>query len=488
MKCVVIGAGFGGLTAAAELARTGFEVTVVEKNDRTGGRARVWEKDGFSFDMGPSWYLMPEVFDRFFARMGRNREDYYRINKLDPYYKIFFENNDPATVNGDFHKTRGLFESFEAGGGERLEKYLEQARYKYDIAMKEFLYTEYSSLFQFLNRRMLTEGLKLNVFSSIEKLASKYFSSLRAKQILEYGMVFLGTAPKDAPALYSIMSHVDLNLGVWYPDGGLAGAADGFRRLAEDLGAEIRTECEVTNIVIEKGRAAGVQCGDERIPADLVLSACDYQHSECSLLDKKYRSYPEKYWQKRTVAPSMFLIYMGIGRKLKSFDHHNLYFMNNWDDHFKTIFSEPSWPQKPCFYLSCNSKTDKDSAPAGCENVFILVPVAPGLEDPDEQRTEYTERVIGHIEEVTGENLHSDVIVARTYSHRDFLSDYHAFRGTALGLSHTLRQTAVFRPSHRSKKVSGLYYTGQYTHPGIGVPMAIIASEIAAHEIREDVG
>jgi phytoene desaturase len=486
MKCVVIGGGFAGLTIAAELADLGWSVMLLEKNSSTGGRARLWTAEGFQFDMGPSWYLMPEVFDRFFERMGRDREDYYHLDRLDTYYKVFFEHSPPITVTKEFSHTLSVFNELEEQGGKKLKSYLERSAYKYGIAMKEFLYRDYRSLFQFFNKRMMTEGLKLNIFKSIDTFVTKYFDSQEARQILEYAMVFLGTAPKDAPALYSIMSHVDLNLGVWYPRGGLSGAAAGIRRLAEDKGAEIRTGCEVDRIVTVNGRVRGVECAGEFFPADAVAVSCDYHHADMDLLGKGERNYSAKYWSKRVLAPSMFIIYLGLGRRLESLEHHNLYFETNWNRHFDTIFKAPSWPENPCFYLSCNSKTDTESAPDGGENVFILVPVAPHLTDTDEIRNEYAESVLKHIEKVTGEDLHNDVLVKRIYSHKDFIDDYNALGGSALGLAHTLRQTAVFRPSRRSKKVKGLYFTGQYTHPGVGVPMTIISSEVTAQVMEKD--
>lgn len=485
-KAVIIGAGFAGLSQAALMAHRGYEVTVLEKNETTGGRAREWKSDGFTFDMGPSWYLMPEVFDELFKLVGKRREDYFELKQLSTYYKVFFEDADAVTIDNNLERTKQIFDSFEPMGGKRLEQYLEQAKYKYDVAMKEFLYKEYRSIFQFLNWRMMTEGLKLHIFTGMNAFVERFFKDRRAKQILEYAMVFLGTSPEDAPALYSIMSHVDLNLGVYYPEGGLAGAAKGFRRLAEDLGARVVTKKEVTGYEFDGNRVSAVLCGEERFEAEVVVNSADYHHADQELLPPEKSRYTPRYWKKRTVAPSMFILYMGINRRLKGFEHHNLYFAKDWDRHFDQIFKNPAWPENPCFYLSCNSKTDSTSAPDGGENVFILVPVAPGLVDTDAVRETYAETILNHIEEVSGEDLHSDVTVKRIYSHRDFIEDYHAFRGTALGLAHTLFQTAIFRPSHRSKRLKNLYYTGQFTHPGVGVPMTLISSQVVADEIDRE--
>lgn len=484
-KVIVVGGGIGGLAASALLAKEGFDVTVVEKNSTVGGRARIWEKDGFRFDMGPSWYLMPEVFEHFFALFGKKREDYYSLKRLDPAYRVFFEPGNGVDVFSNMEKASALFESFEIGGAEKLRRYVEQSQYKYEVAMQGFLYKNYTSVFDFFNRRMLIEGSRLNVFGSLDRIVGRQFKDRRAKQLLEYAMVFLGTSPQKAPGLYSIMSHVDLNLGVFYPHGGLSAVAGSLWQLAESLGVTIRTGEPVERIVVSEGRARGVVTANETLSADLVVANADYAHVETRLLDDKARSKSASYWDRRVWAPSMFLLYLGLNRRLPKLTHHNLYFSENWNEHFDTIFKRPGWPQKPCFYISCISKSDDNAAPAGGENVFVLVPVAPGLQDTDEQRQSYTDHLISHVEEVSGESIRSAVAVQRVYSQRDFINDYNACRGTALGLSHTLRQTAVFRPPLQSRRVKNLYYTGQYTHPGVGVPMVLISAQVAAGLIKE---
>ena len=477
-KATVVGGGFGGLSVSASLAKEGWDVTLLEKNDTTGGRARYWEQDGFRFDMGPSWYLMPEVFERFFTDLGETRSEYYDLKRLDPFYKVYFGPNDSVTISADIEKTKELFESFEPGGAKKLTAYLEASKYKYDTAMGEFLYRDYRSIFSFFNKKIVTEGLRLQVFKSLDRYVSRYFSSRKAKQLLEYAMVFLGTSPHQAPALYSIMSHVDLNLGVFYPTGGMAGVASGFEKLAAKLGVNIITGAAVQSIDINDGRTSGVTTDDATYTSDIVVSTADYPHTELELLPKKNRSFTEKYWKRRVMAPSMFIAYLGVDKKLPELEHHNLYFSEDWDRHFDTIFKRPSWPDDPCFYLSCISKTDADSAPEGGENLFLLVPVAADLEDTDEVRERYFDRILDHIERITGITIRDSIVVKRLYSHRDFKSDYNSYKGTALGISHTLGQTAAFRPGHRSKRVSNLFYTGQYTHPGIGVPMTLVSSNV----------
>lgn len=478
-KVVVIGAGVGGLASAALLASQGWQVTVLEKNDSIGGRARLWKEKGFQFDMGPSWYLMPEVFEHYFALFGRTREQYYELEELSPYYRVFFSPEERVDVTTDKDQVLELFESFEPGGAEKLKTYLSRAQYKYEVAMKEFLYKNYGSVFDFLTVRMLIEGSRLNVFGRLDRSVRRFFTDRRARQILEYAMVFLGTSPQAAPALYSIMSHVDLNLGVHYPIGGLAAVAAAIGRLAEEQGAKILTDSNVEKVRVDAGRAKRVVTAQAEFEADAVLVNADYAFAETNLLEPAHRTLPASYWRRKVFAPSMFVLYLGLKKRLKAVVHHNLYFAEDWNEHFDTIFKVPSWPQEPCFYLSCISKTDPDMAPKNHENVFILVPVAPGLDDNEMFREQYAEQMIDHVEKIIGEEIRSSIVVRRIFSHRDFISDYNAYRGTALGLSHTLNQTAFFRPPFRSKKVENLYYAGQYTHPGVGVPMVLIAAQVA---------
>ncbi len=478
---VIIGGGFAGLSAAALLARQGHEVTLLEKNESLGGRARLWHSEGFTFDMGPSWYLMPEVFDDFFAHFSRRTSEYYQLEQLDPYYRVYFGKEDYCDITSDLEETKRSFDAFEHNGGEKLEAYLRSSAYKYRVALDEFLYRDYTNVFQFLNRKMLQEGLRLHVLRKMDSFVRTYFTDRRARQILEYTMVFLGTSPVKAPALYSIMSHVDLDLGVFYPRGGLGQVAGALGRLAEEEGVRIITGADVDEITTEGKRCTGAAVAGERYPADAVVFSGDYPYAETRLLSGRDVSFPTSYWQRRVLSPSMFILYLGYNRRLPGLQHHNLYFEYDWTRHFDTIFgSNPSWPEAPCFYLSAITKTDPEMAPAGGENIFILVPIAPGLDDTDEQRETYAREVLDHVSRITGEDMHRGIAVQRIYSGRDFEEDYHAYRGTALSIAHTLFQTAVFRPPHRSKKVSNLFYTGHYTHPGVGVPMTLISSKIVA--------
>jgi 1-hydroxy-2-isopentenylcarotenoid 3,4-desaturase len=487
-RAVVVGAGFGGLAAASLLAHDGWDVTVVEKNATVGGRARLWKERGFSFDIGPSWYLMPQPFEDFFEACGVRRSDYYGLKRLDPSYKVFFEGSPPVTVGAGAEAARAVFDGLEPGGGARLDELLANVRYNYDVAMREFLYREYRSPLDFLNRRLMIEGLRLGVLQRLDSYVARYFKDPRARKILEYTMVFLGASPTNAPALYAIMAYVDFELGVWYPDGGMAGAAQGFARLAEKLGVRFELGADVTAIDVEGGRARGVRVEGRAMDADAVIVNGDYAHAELALLPDRWRSYPERYWRARTLGPSMLLAFVGIEGRLKGLEHHNLYFADDWDEHFDTIFGKPAWPSNPCYYANVPSLTDPAVAPPGCENLFVLVPLAAGLDDGDGPRERCMDSVLRHLERLTGQSIRDRALVRRLYSGRDFASDYHSYGGSALGPAHTLFQTAAFRPAMRSRKVSNLYYCGQYTHPGVGVPMVVIAARVVSRKVTEEQG
>ncbi len=478
-KVVVIGAGFGGLSIAALLAQDGYDVTVVEKNDQSGGRGMMFSDGEFRFDMGPSWYLMPEVFERFFALFDKKPEDYYRLQRLDPSYRIFFGPQDWVDIVADLEKNLETFEQMETGAAQTLKKYLEKSKYQYEVSMQEFLYKDYTSILDFFNKRMLIEGSRLNVFENLDKYLKRNFKNERLRKILAYSMVFLGGAPNNTPAIYSLMSHIDFNLGVWYPLGGMNAVARGIERLGTELGVEFVYNQEVKKILVNsQGRATGILTKTGELAADLVIGNADYHHIETVLLDPEYQSYTEAYWKKRTIAPSAFILYVGLTKRLKGLIHHNLSFEYDWMKHFDDIFKNPVWSENPSYYICAPAKTEPGMAPPGGENLFILVPLAAGLRDTDEVRERYTEKILRHLEVLLGESIIDAIAVKHIFSQRDFFTTFNAYKGTALGLSHTLFQTAFFRPRHRSKKVKNLYFTGQYTHPGIGVPICLISSQI----------
>ena len=488
MKAVVVGAGFGGLSAAALLARDGFDVTVLEKNAQPGGRARVLREEGFSFDMGPSWYLMPDVFERFFAEFGKSPEDFYELVRIDPSYRIFFADGTMTDVSASLEDNLGLFDSFEANGGEKLREYLERAERHYNLAMDELIYREYGSILDILSGRLVLEGFRMPLFGNIEGFVSKSFSSEKAKRILEYSIGFIGGSPHNTPALYYIMNHVDLKLGVWYPDeGGIGRVVEAIHDLAVQNGAEFRFNAPVTKIEVDGKKAKRILTDEGAYEADIVVVNADYPHSELELLDEQHRTYDEGYWESRVIAPSALVLYVGIDRGLEMLQHHNLYLAEDWDKGFDTLFDpkKAAWPETPSYYVNVTSKTDDTVSPEGGETLFVLVPLAAGLEDTPELREKYYSKVMGHLEGLAGEPIMGREVVKRIYCVDDFRRDYNAYKGTALGLTHTLRQTALFRPSHRSRKVDNLYYTGHYTHPGIGMPMAIISSQILCKTLTE---
>lgn len=486
MDVIVVGAGFGGMSAAALLAREGHNVKVIEKNDQPGGRAIVHRDKGFVFDMGPSWYLMPEVFENLFNLFGKKVSDYLTLKRLDPNYRVFYSKDRILDIRADLKRNKELFNKLEKDGGRKLQEYLDSAAYQYEIAMSEFIYKEYDSIFDFANKKLMIEGTKLHVFDSLDTYAKRFIKDKDLRKILEYTIVFLGGSPYKSPALYALMSHVDFNLGVWYPMEGMGKLSSSFRKLCEEQGVQFHFGEEVTGILIEKGRAKGVTTTKGEHYSDIIVNNADYPHSEMDLLDKKHRSYSERYWKRKKIAPSSVLIYVGLDKKLKGLTHHNLFLSPSWDEHFRMIFDKPGWPEDPSYYICCPSMTDPSVAPEGCENLFFLVPVAADLQDTDEIREKYYNKTLKHLEDLLGEKIIDHVISKRIVTHRDFSKLYNSYKGTALGLAHTLTQTAVFRPSHRSKRVKGLYYTGQYTHPGIGVPMVIISSRILAEEIVKD--
>jgi len=481
---IVVGSGFGGLAAAALLGRNGYQVTVIEKNEQVGGRASVWKKDGFVFDMGPSWYLMPDVFEKFFAEFGKKPTDYMDLVRLDPAYRVFFSTHDSVDISKNLQKNLDLFETLEPGAKEKMKEYLEKSQYEYDIAMRDFIYKDYKHLTDFFKPKLIVEGTKLHMFEKLDSYAKRYFHSEKIRQILEYTIVFLGGSPYDSPALYSLMSHVDFNLGVWFPKGGIGQLVHAMFTLAKEQGVSFVLNEPVKKIQISQAKATGVITEKKTYDADSVIVNADYAWADTHLIEKKYQSYSNHYWEKRKIAPSAYLLFLGLDKPIKKFVHHNLYFHPQWGQHFDDIFKKCQWPKSFSYYVSCISKTDPMAAPKGCENVFVLVPVAPGLEDTDDIREIYFNKTIDHMEKLAGENIRDHIIVKRIFAHNDFSQRYNAYKGTALGLAHTLKQTAIFRPRHQSKKVKNLYFTGHYNHPGIGVPMVIISSQILADVIK----
>lgn len=482
---LIIGAGFSGLATAALLAKKGFSVKVLEKNDQPGGRAMIFKKEGFLFDMGPSWYLTPDIFENYFQELGKKPSDYYKLIRLDPSYRVFFGHTERMDVRADLKSNMELFESLEKNAGNRMRQYLQLSEYQYRAAMKDFMYREYRSITDLLQKRLIREGWKFHLLESFHRYVSRFFKDERIQKILEYIVVFLGGTPFNTPALYSLMSHVDFNLGVWYPDGGLNRVVEALYSACREHHVVFEFNQHVRKINVKGKSACSVHTDQKEYTADIIVVNADYHHAETELLQSAHRSYNERYWAKRVMSPSAFVIYLGLAKKIPALCHHNLFLSSAWNDHFASIVQKPSWPQEPSFYIGCPSRTDKSVAPEGCENVFILVPVAAGLDDPDETREKYSEHILTLLEKTLNEKIRDAIRVKRIFSHRDYINLYHSYQGSAFGLAHTLFQTALFRPSYQSKKVKNLFYTGQYTHPGIGMPMTLISAQILCRKLEK---
>lgn len=482
-KVGVIGSGFSGLSAAACLAKTGFDVTVLEKNNELGGRARKFETQGFTFDMGPSWYWMPEVFEQFFNLFDKKSSDFYELVRLDPSYEVLFGKDDKVALPADFESLKNIFESIETGSSLKLEEFLADAEYKYKVGMCEFVWKPGHSIMEFADIRVVMSLFRLQMLSSISSQIDRLFSSEKIRNILKFPVLFLGATPENTPALYSLMNYADLKLGTWYPLGGMFKVIDAFVEIAESQGVKFITNAEVKSISVKDNLAHIVNTENNSYTFDYVVASADYHHVEQKLLPEAYRNYTEIYWQKRTMAPSSLLFYLGLNIKLENVKHHNLFFDRDFAQHAHEIYTEPSWPSEPLFYMCVPSVTDASLAPEGNENVFILMPLAPGIEDNDILREKYFEIICNRFEDVTGINIRPNIIYKKSYCVNDFVSDYNAFRGNAYGLANTLKQTAFLKPKLRNKFLSNLYYTGQLTSPGPGVPPSIISGQVVASEI-----
>ncbi|MBK7213244.1 MAG: phytoene desaturase [Bacteroidales bacterium] len=480
---IVIGAGFSGIASASVLAMNGFKVRVLEKNDKAGGRAGLFADSGFTFDMGPSWYWMPDVFDKYFALFGKKTSDYYDLIRLDPSYSFYFGKGEKVEVPADFEKLLKLFESIEPGSAAKLQHFLSEAEYKYKVAMNKFVYKPGLSITEFLQPELIASAFKMHMFSSFDSHLKKFFKSKKIRQMLEFPILFLGGTAKNTPAMYSLMNYGDIKLGTWYPQGGMYKVVEGMVSLAESLGVMFEYNAEVTSISAAGSSVNKVKTLNREYEADFVIASADYHHVEQNLLPENFRSYSEKYWNSRVLSPSSLIFYLGIDCKLDGIEHHTLFFDEDLDKHASHIYEDPSWPEKPSLYFSCTSKTDPTAAPEGMENLFVLIPVAPGLEDTDEIREKYYRIVLDRFKKITGQDIEPHVIFKRSYAHRDFEKDYNAFRGNAYGLANTLLQTAFLKPKMHHSKLKNLYYTGQLTVPGPGVPPALISGQMAAELI-----
>jgi len=480
-KTIVIGSGFAGLASACYLAKEGKKVLVVEKNESVGGRASFFKAEGFSFDMGPSWYWMPDVFDTFFADFGKKTSDYYNLLRLDPGYKIFFGKQDEFDVPASVEELGQMFEALEPGAAKQLNKFLTDAKYKYERGINDLVNKPSLSVMEFANPLLLKDLFALDLLGSIEGLVAKYFKHPKIKKILEFPSYFLGATPNKIPALYSLMNFADLQLGTWYPEGGMHEIIKAMYQLAVELGVEFQLNTAVTSLNIDNGYIHSISTNQGDIKADNVVAAADYHFVEQNLIEKAYRQYDEAYWDKQVLAPSSLIFYLGINKKIKGLEHHNLFFDKDFKAFGEDIYVDPKWPEEPLFYVCAPSKTDTTVAPEGKENLFLLMPCASDLNGNEALHDEYLQIMLDRISDFTGEKLTMENLVyKRTFAHKEFKNRYNAYKGNAYGLANTLKQTAIFKPKMKNKKIKNLVYAGQLTVPGPGVPPSLISGKLAA--------
>jgi phytoene desaturase len=488
-KVIVIGAGFAGLSAASFMAKAGWQVTVLEKNAIPGGRARQMKAEGFTFDMGPSWYWMPEVFERYFNQFGKKVSDYYTLERLDPSYRVYWH-DEPMDIPADYEALKQLFESIEPGSSASLDKFLAEAAYKYEVGINKLVHKPGQTLTEFLDWEVMTGVFKLDVFNSMKSHVAKHFSHPKLKELMEFPVLFLGALPEKIPALYSLMNYADIKGGTWYPKNGMYSIVKGMYQLATELGVAFSFNEEVQQIDL-KGQSAKSVTSKNTInqlistyQADVVIGGADYHHIETKLLPAKFRSYTEKYWDSRIMAPSCLIYYVGLNKKIKNILHHSLFFDTSFEVHGNEIYTTKEWPRNPLFYVSATSVSDTTVAPEGHENLFFLIPVATGLKnDTEEIRDQYFNAIVERMEKHLGQSILPHVVYKKSYAHSDFIADYNAFKGNAYGLANTLMQTSILKPACRSKKVKNLFYTGQLTVPGPGVPPCLISGEVVAKEV-----
>lgn len=482
-KITILGSGFSSLAAASYLAQAGHEVHIYEKNATLGGRARQYKRDGFTFDMGPSWYWMPDVFDRFFADFGKKTSDFYNISKLDPAYRVYFGKHDSIAIGDSLGKIKETFEAIEPGSAQKLQEFIDDAGNNYEVAIKDLVYRPGVSPLELVTPQTIKKiG---SFFSTISRDVRKAFKNPKLIQILEFPVLFLGAKPSDTPSFYSFMNYADFGIGTFHPKNGMHAVIEGMITLAESLGVQMHANSNVESIVNENNTATGITVNGKTIKADIVLSGADYHHTE-TLLPKNLRQYSETYWDKKTFAPSSLLFYVGFDKKLEHVNHHTLFFDTDFDKHAVEIYDKPKWPGAPLFYANFPSISDTAMAPEGKEAGFFLIPLAPGLHDTQELREEYFDRIIYRLEELTGQSVKKNIIFKESFCVKDFVEQYNSYKGNAYGLANTLLQTAFLRPKLKSKKVANLYFTGQLTVPGPGVPPALISGKLVAGLITKN--
>lgn len=485
-RVAIIGSGFSGIAAAAYAAQAGHEVHVFEKNSTPGGRARQFTTDeGYVFDMGPSWYWMPDIIENFFADFQAHSGDYYQLVPLNPQFDMVFAQNT-VSIPEKYEELRVLFESIEQGAAAQLDAFMKEAQYKYEVGMRDFVNKPCHSWLEFMHPTIARSAFKLDLLTSFSKHVRRFFKNQQLITLMEFPVLFLGASPSDIPALYSLMNYGGLKLGTWYPMGGFIKIIEGMKDIAEKQGATFHFNAAVTHMNTAQNRVTTLTVNGDVLPFDAVIASSDYHHTESQLLPAEYKNYSEAYWEKKVFAPSCLIYYLGVKEKIPALQHHTLFFENDLAQHAKEIYEHKQWPSQPLFYVCCPSKTDPHVAPENHENIFLLMPVAPGIEDNAATRERYLHEMIARIEKHTGaEKLTDKINYKRSYCINDFVKDYNAYKGNAYGLANTLRQTAVLKPAMRNKKLHNLFYTGQLTVPGPGVPPSLISGKIAATEVSK---
>ncbi|MGB1152068.1 MAG: phytoene desaturase family protein [Schleiferiaceae bacterium] len=484
---IVIGSGFAGLSSATFLAKAGYDVTVLEKNDSLGGRARVWETEGFKFDMGPSWYWMPDVFERYFKSFGYDVSDLYELVRLDPSYRVVFGPNDHEDQSANMAELEAMFDRLDPGSSKRLRTFLAEAAYKYEVGIKDLVHKPSRSLLEFADFRILKGLFQLDLLKDMRKHVAEVSTHPKLKAIMEFPVLFLGALPQNTPALYSLMNYADMSMGTWYPQGGMHKIIEAMVKVAKEQGVKFRTKAEVKGFKYSGNKIVGVLTKTGGFSADIVVAGADYHHIDQEVSEEGRREYSKQYWDKRKMAPSSLLYYLGIKGEVPNVLHHNLFFDHELDQHAAELYTHPQWPTKPLFYASAPTKTDTSIAPEGCENMFLLMPTAPGLAgDSEEVREKYYNIMMDRLEQFTGSSIRDRVVVKRSFAYSDFKSEYNSFKGNAYGLANTLDQTAILKPRLKSKKISNLYFSGQLTTPGPGVPPTLISGEVVSKEIAKN--
>ncbi len=481
-KIAVIGSGFSGISAAAYAAKAGYEVHVFEKHDQPGGRARQFKtENGYTFDMGPSWYWMPDIINNFFQDFGFQDADFFDLVSLNPQFEMIFE-DEKLQIPQSFQELKKLFDEIESGAGKKLDKFMQSAQYKYQVGMQDFVQKPCYNWWEFVSPKIARSALKLDLLTNFRSYVGKYFTNPKLRALMEFPVIFLGASPKNIPALYSLMNYGGYALGTRYPMGGFYQLVLAMKKVAEKQGVQFHFNQTVEKIVVADGKVSSLWMNGKEEYFDAVIASSDYHHTE-TLLPEKFRNYDEKYWESRTFAPSCLIYYLGIKERISNLQHHTLFFENDLDEHIQSIYETKKWPEKPLFYVCCPSKTDPDVAPENCENLFLLMPLATGINDNETTREKYLEKMLLRIEKHTQiKDLKAKIDYKRSYCVNDFIGDYNAFQGNAYGLANTLKQTAVLKPKIKNKQLKNLFYTGQLTVPGPGVPPSIISGKIVAKE------